>query len=93
MRPSWLPRPSAGNTSEIADSSRKIATTARNCGNIWMSMSESRPMRRPRKRIRENAYAAMAPRNTVHTPVTRPMTIELRNQSAKGWSGFVNRAT
>jgi hypothetical protein len=56
-------------------------------------MSERSPARRPRKRIREKAYAARAPRKTVLTEVTTPMRIVFRNHIANGWSGFVNRFT
>ena len=66
----------------MVDMSRKIATTASICGNIWTSISDIRPKRRPVKRIRENAYAASAPRKTVPTAVTPPMTSVLTNHVA-----------
>ena len=59
---------------------RKIATMARNCGNIWISSSDSRPIRRPRNRRRLNAYAARADRNTDAADDAAAMTTELTNQ-------------
>src|SRR3954451_6238612 len=62
---------------------RKIATTARNCGNIWISSSDNRPVRRPRKRRRLKTYAASADTNTA-TPDAEPaMITELPNHCPK----------
>nr|BFE71710.1 hypothetical protein GCM10020092_050110 [Actinoplanes digitatis] len=64
----------------IRENIRKIATIARNCGNIWISSSAMRPTRRPWKRIRLNAYAASADRNTDAAAETPAISTELPNQ-------------
>ena len=55
MYPASVSSPNAGNTLPTELNSWKSATTARNCGNIWISSRVSSPPRRPRKRNRENA--------------------------------------
>jgi hypothetical protein len=77
-------RPIAGKMSEMPLMSRKIATIASSCGNICTSSSVSSPKRRPVKRIRDRAYAASAPRNTVPTAVVSPMNSVLRYQAPYG---------
>ena len=49
------------------------------CGNIWMSSKKSIPIRRPRNRNRQKAYAASAPRITVKNAVKAATNIEFRN--------------
>src|SRR5262245_60510555 len=73
----------------------KIATTARNCGNIWISNNESSPTRRPRKRRRLKAYAASADRNTETNDETPAMIAELTNQwpNAVSWNSRVKLAS
>src|SRR3954471_18263470 len=83
MSPHQVLNPIAGQRSVIVANIRKIATTARNCGNIWISSSDNRPVRRPRKRRRLKTYAASADTNTA-TPDAEPaMITEFRNQCAK----------
>ena len=70
IRPLRVLRPIAGNQSPMALIRRKIATTASSCGNICTTTIVMSPTRRPAKRMRENAYAASAPMNTMTKPVT-----------------------
>src|SRR5690606_39139853 len=58
---------------------RKIVTTARNCGNIWISSNDISPTRRPRNRIRLNAYAARVEMNSAPTAALPAITMELTN--------------
>src|SRR2546422_11368991 len=58
------------------------------CGNIWMRSRKSIPIRRPRKRKRLNAYAAIAPRSTVETAVENAIASVLRYQLTYGASGL-----
>src|SRR5689334_12822697 len=57
-----------------------MATTARNCGNIWISRRAIRPTRRPAKRIRENVYAASIDTNTPANAESPAISTELRYQ-------------
>ena len=84
IRPRSELRPRAGNTSEMADISRKIATKASSCGNICTSRIDSSPNLRPRKRMREKAYAASAERNTAPTAVERPTITVFANHRPYG---------
>lgn len=93
IRPMWVFRPIAGNQSPIALMSRKIATTASNCGNICTTTIEMRPKRRPVKRMREKEYAASAPRNTVSTAVMPAIMSVLPNQVRNGTCGSVRMRT
>jgi hypothetical protein len=86
MRPHGVLKPIAGHRSVILLNIRKIVTIARNCGNIWISRSDSSPTRRPRKRIRLNAYAARAPTNTAAAADRPAMSREFRNQRGNGVS-------
>src|SRR5690242_12138482 len=70
----------AGHRSVTVEKIRKIATIARNCGNIWISRTDSSPTRRPRKRRRLKAYAARAEMKTEAIDETAAMTTEFRNQ-------------
>jgi hypothetical protein len=78
----WL-KPIAGHRSVIVENMRKIATIARNCGNIWISSRASSPTRRPWNRNRLKAYAASADRNTDVTAATPAISTELPNHRAK----------
>ncbi len=93
IRPMWVFRPIAGNQSAIALISRKIATTASSCGNICTTTIEMSPNRRPVKRMRENEYAASAPRNTVPTAVMPAMMIVFANHCGYGTCGSVRMRT
>ena len=73
--------------------SRKIATTASICGNICTTTIEMSPTRRPVNRIRENEYAASAPRNTVPTAVTPATTRVFANHCVNGTCGSVRMRT
>ena len=79
IRPMCVFRPIAGNQSEIELMSRKIATTASICGNICTTTIEMSPNRRPVNRMRENEYAASAPRNTVPMAVMPATRIVFAN--------------
>src|SRR5215469_5802785 len=57
-----------------------MATTARNCGNIWSNSSAIRPTRRPVKRSRENANAASIDTKTPAKADSPAISTELRYQ-------------
>jgi hypothetical protein len=63
---------------------RKIATFASSWGNICTSRMVSSPGRRPTKRSRENAYAAMADRNMLVSAAPPAILSELPIQVQNG---------
>ena len=64
-----------------------IASTA---GNIWTSISPSRPSRRPEKRIRLKAYAAHAPISRAATEFTVARMKLFLIQVTKGYWSLVS---
>ncbi len=84
--PHQVLKPIPGHRSVIVEKIRNSATTARNCGNIWIKSKNNNPVRRPENRRRLKANAASADRKIESRLASPAIITELRNQCGKSVS-------